>query len=143
MDFVLVEELFPVAVADDDGVADVVCEAVVVVDVFGSLVSGDGAVDDGAVSEDIVVGNGVCSSALEPQPVTRPVQLASTSAASARFMVSSVAGRALQLLVKRQGEAVLQRTDELGGDIRATAELVIIVGEQAIIGVLQLQNRLC
>lgn len=128
MDFVLVEELFPVAVADDDGVADVVCEAVVVVDVFGSLVSGDGAVDNGAASED-VVGNGVSSSALEPQPATRPVQLASTSAASARFMIPSVAGRALWLLVKRQGEAILQSTDELGSDIRASTQLVIIVGE--------------
>ncbi|MDD7586049.1 MAG: hypothetical protein SPK00_01740 [Corynebacterium glucuronolyticum] len=103
---VLVEELFPVDVVVDDEVAEVVCEVVDVVDDSDSLVSGDGAVDNGAVSED-VVGNGVSSSALEPQPATRPVQLASTSAASARFMVPSVAGRALWLLVKRQGEAVL------------------------------------
>ena len=124
----LVEELFPVDVVVDDEVAEVVCEVVDVVDVSDSLVSGDGAVDNGAVSEDIV-GNGVSSSALEPHPATRPVQLASTSAASARFMVPSVAGRALWLLVKRQGEAVLQSTDELGSDIRASTELVIIVGE--------------
>ena len=130
--------------AVDEPVADVsaVDASAVPVAVADGEASSAGAADDVTAGGVTAVDDG-SSPGWEPHPALSPAQLASTSAASARFMVSSVAGRALQLLVKRQGEAVLQRTDELGGDIRATAELVIIVGEQAIIGVLQLQNRLC